>query len=81
MYSLISTAQANGLNTYDYLVKLFRELPYAEYEGGSGSAAAARVGESEGGTPSLQAAQLISAGFLKSVVRKAYIILQLIESD
>ena len=29
MYSLISTAQANKLNTYDYLMNLFERLPYA----------------------------------------------------
>ncbi len=27
LYSLIETAKANGLNTYDYLTHIFKELP------------------------------------------------------
>jgi|TARA_B100001059_G_C17718053_1_gene519133 transposase len=30
LYSLIETAKANGLIAYDYLVKLFEELPKRE---------------------------------------------------
>jgi hypothetical protein len=27
LYSIISTAKANGLNAYDYLERIFKELP------------------------------------------------------
>lgn len=33
LYSLIETARANGLNSFDYLKSIFEKLPYAETEG------------------------------------------------
>jgi len=29
-YSLIETAKANGIESYEYLYHIFRELPYAD---------------------------------------------------
>ena len=35
LYSLIETAKANGINPYEYLMRVFKELPNAHFVSGA----------------------------------------------